>query len=418
VKLSILTPVHATSAPFLEAAYRSLRARTTAWEWILLENNSGVVPTSIQSDPRVHVNLASVSLSGIGALKKQCAYLATGDVLVELDADDELAPSALDRIAEAFTDPSVDVVYSDFAEFLDAPEGRRCAPGYPWTDRQGWRHRIVTVEGVEYAAMHAPPATAHNLRNIEWAPNHVRAWRRSTYDRVGGHDPALEVGDDHDLNVRLFLAGAKFHHIPECLYLYRVHGKNTVTTRNAAIQAQSWRNYERYVWALAEKWSRDNDLDHVDLCGGHDAPAGYRVLDQAVPPHPDLDGRWPLDDSSVGVLRAHDAVEHLRDPVHTMNEAYRVLAPGGFLMISVPSSEGKGAFCDPTHVSYWNDLSFLYYTDREFARYIPAFRGRFQVLRVLPWYPSAWHKENNVPYVEAHLAALKDGYEPMGEIRI
>jgi hypothetical protein len=114
--------------------------------------------------------------------------------------------------------------------------------------------------------------------------------------------------------------------------------------------------------------------------------------------------------------RAHDAVEHLADPIHTMNEAYRVLAPGGFFMIEVPSTNGLGAFCDPTHRSYWNKLSFRYYTDRSFARYVSAFRGRFQVSRIIEWFPSDWHRAENVPYVEAHLFALKDGYRPMGDV--
>ena len=99
-----------------------------------------------------------------------------------------------------------------------------------------------------------------------------------------------------------------------------------------------------------------------------------------------------------------------------MNEAHRVLAPGGFFMISIPSTNGLGAFCDPTHVSFWNKLSFRYYTSKQFARYIPKFVGKFQVARVIEWFPSDWHREHNVPYVEAQLIALKDGYVPMGEV--
>jgi SAM-dependent methyltransferase len=241
------------------------------------------------------------------------------------------------------------------------------------------------------------------------------------YRMIGGHDAELPGGDDHDLMVRFFLAGARFVHIPEVLYHYRVHGQNTVTTHNAAIQDGTWKTYNRHIWSLAEHFANEQKLLKVDLCGGIDPCKGYLVLDQHIPDGvnglaANLENKWPLADHSVGVLRAHDAIEHLSNPIHTMNEAHRVLAPGGFLMISVPSSSGKGAFCDPTHVSYWNDLSFRYYTDQHFARYVPSFTGRFQLLRCIEWYPSDWHREVNMPYAEAHLVALGPGYEPMGEV--
>lgn len=75
----------------------------------------------------------------------------------------------------------------------------------------------------------------------------------------------------------------------------------------------------------------------------------------------DLSQRWPWDDQTVDVIIAHDIIEHLPDKIHTMNEAWRVLRPGGQLKIVVPTTGGAGAFQDPTHVSYWNERSFLYY---------------------------------------------------------
>lgn len=424
-RISVVTPLHAAGNAYIEEAHRSLRhSGLDHFEWLILENHGGLVPERVRGDKRVVVREAPDSLSGVGALKQYACGLAKGALLVELDADDELTPGALSRVARAF-EKGADFVYSDFAEFRNEDGVRRSRwDGYPYSSAYGWQSYGASMghtkpgKGRVYEAMCAPPATAHNLRLVDWSPNHVRAWRRETYERVGGHDPSLAVADDHDLCVRMYLAGARFHHITECLYLYRVHGDNTVATRNAEIRAGTWRNYERYIWALAQKWCKDNGLRQVDLCGAHDAPAGFEVLDQAVAPHPDLDARWPLRDDSVGVLRAYDAVEHLRDPVHTMNEAYRVLAPGGFFFVHVPASNGLGAFCDPTHRSYWNRLSFRYYTDRAFARYIPAFKGRFQVGRVLEWFPSEWHRRENVPYVSAELFALKDGFRPMGEVRI
>jgi SAM-dependent methyltransferase len=131
----------------------------------------------------------------------------------------------------------------------------------------------------------------------------------------------------------------------------------------------------------------------------------------------DLDGDWPIADGSAGVLRASHVFEHLRDPIHAMNEVYRCLAPGGFAFIEVPSTDGRGAWQDPTHVSFWNENAFAYYTRREYARYLPGFRGRFQVslLRTVPL-----QSVTEVPVAQAHLIALKPGYEERraGEILI
>jgi SAM-dependent methyltransferase len=273
--------------------------------------------------------------------------------------------------------------------------------------------------------MRAPPVTAQNIRLVDWAPNHVRAWTRILYDRVGGHDITLSVGDDHDLIVRCFLAGAKFHHIQACLYYYRVHKENAVKQKNAEIRDATWGVYNRYIWALAEKWAHDNNLSKIDLCGGLDRPAAYTALDRYINKDDragglgivcDLETKWPLEDNSVGVLRAHDALEHLHDPIHILNEAYRVLAPGGFLFTHTPSTDGRGAFQDPTHVSFWNENSFAYYCDPAFMRYIPKFKGRFQLIKNITWFPSDWHREKKIPYCEAHLIKLSDGYTPMGAL--
>ena len=92
---------------------------------------------------------------------------------------------------------------------------------------------------------------------------------------------------------------------------------------------------------------------------------GYLGVDIAAGPAvdvvADLRFRFPWDAGSVEYIIAHDIIEHLPDKIHTMNELYRVLCSGGKLDIIVPTTDGPGAFQDPTHVSFWNRRSFLYY---------------------------------------------------------
>ena len=89
---------------------------------------------------------------------------------------------------------------------------------------------------------------------------------------------------------------------------------------------------------------------NVDIVAG---PGVNEVADLSMP--------WPWPDNSVQLVRAWDIIEHLPDKIRTMNEMYRVLAPGGRAEIAVPTTDGTGAFQDPTHVSFWNRRSFLYY---------------------------------------------------------
>jgi predicted SAM-dependent methyltransferase len=75
----------------------------------------------------------------------------------------------------------------------------------------------------------------------------------------------------------------------------------------------------------------------------------------------DLTCKWPWETSTIEYVLAIDILEHLLSPIHTLNELWRVLQPGGIAEIEVPTTNGECAFGDPTHVSYWNRVSFHYF---------------------------------------------------------
>ncbi|WP_438315713.1 hypothetical protein ACSHWO_26925 [Streptomyces sp. HUAS TT3] len=59
----------------------------------------------------------------------------------------------------------------------------------------------------------------------------------------------------------------------------------------------------------------------------------------------------------MGLVRAVDFLEHVPQKIPLINELYRLLAPGGMLLSLTPSSDGRGAYQDPTHVAYSNERS-------------------------------------------------------------
>jgi predicted SAM-dependent methyltransferase len=162
------------------------------------------------------------------------------------------------------------------------------------------------------------------------------------------------------------------------------------------------------------RWADLNGLRKIDLGGAINSRQGYEIVDiYQGDISCDLNERWPFEDDSIGVVRAYDIFEHLRDPLHTMKELYRVLAPGGYALIQVPSTDGRGAFQDPTHVSYWNENSFLYYTDHEKARFIHT-PVRFQSMRLY----TTKKDQQQVCWTVAHLVKLASGMKVPGLVNI
>ena len=98
-------------------------------------------------------------------------------------------------------------------------------------------------------------ATQHNInpktiRHIVGVPNHVRAWRRTTYFEIGGHNRGLTIADDYELVIRTFLH-TTICKIPRLGYIQFIYddegGTNTHNLSRADIQ--------RRVRTIAEKYN-------------------------------------------------------------------------------------------------------------------------------------------------------------------
>jgi len=411
MKFSIITPEHdPANIPFLLELYETILTQTYKdWEWILYLNNKCTVdhiPDCIKVNPQVKIFRQESDNKNIGFIKNQAFTLGTGDVLVEVDHDDQITPDCLEELAKAFKDPEVGFAYSDAAILHMTDEFVPFNPAY------GWTYRMFEWRGKELIAMNSFPPTSRSVGYIWYAPDHVRAWRTSVYRELGGHNVELSICDDHELMLRTYLH-TQMHHIDKVLYIYRITGDNTWLERNEAIQLKTVELFNQYAQKLAERDADLRGLLKVDIGGGLNPYPGYTTIDtrETADHVADLNDGIPLPDNSVGVLNASHILEHLHDKTKIMGEIHRVLAHGGWAFIEIPSTDGRGAFQDPTHVSYWNENSFLYYTDKYLADFIDNDTIRFQEYRRETYFPNEWMQKMGVLVTTAWLVAIKDNTE-------
>jgi len=409
LKFSIITPTHnPKNVPYLIELYNSICEQTYQnWEWILYLNNKITVddlPEKIKSDSRVIVHKSVIESINIGAIKRKAFFLGEGDVLVEADHDDMITPDCLEELNNAYQDESVGFVYSDDA-ILHMED-----KFIPFQESNGWTYRTFNWKGKELIAMNSFEPTSHSLSYIWYAPDHVRSWRTSVYHMIDGHNKEMVICDDHELCIRTYLK-TKMVKIPKVLYIYRITGNNTsIDKMNAEIQQKTRELHNQYAQRLAERDADLRGLMKVDIGGGLNPYPNYYSIDlreDADCIH-DLNNGIPLPDNSVGVLNASHIIEHLYDKTKIMSEIHRVLAPGGWAFIEVPSTDGRGAFQDPTHVSYWNENCFLYYTNSYLANFIDNKTIRFQEYRRETYFPNDWLRSINVCVTSAWLVAIKD----------
>jgi hypothetical protein len=121
------------------------------------------------------------------------------------------------------------------------------------------------------------------------------------------------------------------------------------------------------------------------------------------------DPRIAADDDSVGVLLAYDVLQRLAQRSRFFNEAHRVLTHAGLIFTQTPSTDGRGAFQDPTHVAFYNENSFMYLTQSALHPVIPDLTARLQISHLRTFFPTPAHEELNIAYVQANLLAIKDG---------
>jgi len=203
--VSVIIPAFNAAATLSATVASVVRQTHTDWEAIIFDDGStDSTAANAQAwcdrDPRI--KLIKGPNRGLAGARNQGAHYATSPWLLFLDADDLLKPIYLETmLAAAAVHPSPDLVHCAGSKV--ALDGRIGRPEIP-------PHK-------DYFKLLA----SHNLFYV-----HACLVRRSTFEKFGGFDTALDNCEEWDLWQRLARAGTVFVGIDDSLALYQLRSRS------------------------------------------------------------------------------------------------------------------------------------------------------------------------------------------------
>jgi len=241
-----------------------------------------------------------------------------------------------------------------------------------------------TKEELNKAAWIWSEQCGDDTQEVNFVIGFCMAFKRSLFDEIGPLDESLWpcCGEEVDFCFRAREAGHRVGIVTGC-YIHH-EGSATLNEMEKAGQMNYAEICKRNDEHLEKKWGKDywggQDINSrigpsglcLNLGCGYAPMEGYINIDNRAEVEPDLVcdilGGLPYPDNSVDEIRAFDFLEHIPigKTIQVITEIWRVLKPGGRFESFTPSTDGRGAFQDPTHISFWNRNSWLYYSDASY----------------------------------------------------
>ena len=246
-KISVVMPVYNPQIDFLKSAIASVINQVYPnWELCIADDCSTDFTVAenlknwVQKDDRIRITFRTEN-GNISAATNSAAALATGDIILFLDNDDELTPDALGEVALYFAaHPATDFLYSD-DDKIDT-KGRRFAPQF----KPEWSPELL----LSYMYL-----------------GHLCAVKRHIFEQIGGLRIGLEGSQDYDFALRATEISRHVAHLPLVLYHWRTAPGSTAISGAAkpasfaagqkAIQDALNRrkikgNVAQHAWAIKE----------------------------------------------------------------------------------------------------------------------------------------------------------------------
>ncbi|MFZ4731649.1 MAG: glycosyltransferase [Pirellulales bacterium] len=208
--VSLLVPVYRVKTAFLVRTLDSLRAQSfTDWEACFAcadpddAENRHLLERAAAADPRFRVEFLPHN-GGISANSNAALAMARGTFVGLLDHDDELAPFALARMAEAIAaHPEADFLYSDKDSIDEDSTLRQHALFKPqWSPEILWSVNYLT---------------------------HFNLLRRGVVVEVGGFRSETDGAQDWDIFLRVCARARGIVRVPGVHYHWRIHAASTST---------------------------------------------------------------------------------------------------------------------------------------------------------------------------------------------
>jgi len=379
--ISIVIPIY-NQHEMTQECIDALRLNTQDYELILIDNGSTPpIPKPYAGFVDVTLIRNEVNL-GFPAAVNQGIREAKGDVICLLNNDVIVTPNSINRLAELLDEYSIigpTTGYCAGAQKVQAP--------------------IYNNLGELYeVAKQAADTFAGIIDEVSFVIGFLMVFPKSLYDEIGEFDESMWPcsGEEIDFCFRAKKAGYRIG-IARDVY---VHHEGSQTFRQMQDDKQLdygkiLINCDRHI---AERWGKDfwnkqtsafyvGDFTKLNLGCGYAHKEGYVNIDMRPEVKPDLiaDIRQglPFADNSVDEVRAYDFLEHipLGETIGVITEIWRVLKPGGVFESSTPSTDGRGAFQDPTHLSFWNRNSWLYYSNQK-VRDMYGIKANFTITEI------------------------------------
>ncbi len=286
-------------------------------------------------------NLGLVKSHNIGC------YYAQGEWIIRLDHDDRLMPDALQKLSN----------------FIDNETNRRI--GFLYSDLQ-----IMGTNQIRKYPEWKSGSIA-DLQNI----GHLQCYRRDKTLEIGGWDTTLLYSADTDFIIRLIEHSVQIKHIPEVLVENRLHDRQkTIRFVQEGNDPQYWKNliFNRALMKRPDLWIegrhqvimktsgsqlwrsetefinnflkiKENMLNGIDLGCSNKKKINYAIgidQDRSGGKTPELvyDGtqELPFRDGVLDFICASHIIEHIEDPVKTIEDWMKKLRTGGILFLIVP----------------------------------------------------------------------------------